>query len=132
MPADQADSIEIMVVYAGKVIDLLSAAPGRPGSTTTGGNTAERASAIRSDGEEIRARAGIAPGPPHPPPPQAQPEEGASTVMFSAASFTQMKQQATARPAAPAARPRPRRPGALFRPRTRRPMKRPSASPAWW
>ena len=54
MPADQADSIEIMVSFAGKVIDLLSGAPKPTGSTTTGGNTAERAAAIRSDGEEVR------------------------------------------------------------------------------
>jgi hypothetical protein len=104
MPADQADAIEIMVVFAGKVIDLLSAAPKPIGSTTTGGNTPERVSAIRNDGEEIRARAGIVAPRAAAPAPPAPPEEGASTVMFSAASFTQMKQQA-ARPAAPPARP---------------------------
>lgn len=103
VPADQADSIEILVVYAGKVIDLLSSA--RPaGATTTGANTAERAAAIRSDTEEVRARAGVSSRPAAPAPP-APAEEGSSTVMFNAATFTQMKQQATPRPAAPPARP---------------------------
>ena len=104
IPADQADSIEILVAYAGKVIDLLSSAPKPVGATTTGGNTAERAAAIRTDNEEVRARAGASsrPAAPAPPPPA---EEGASTVMFSAATFAQMKHPAPARPAAPPARP---------------------------
>ena len=59
IPPDQADSIEILVSYAGKVIDLLSGAPKPAGATTTGGNTAESAAAIRADSEEVRARAGV-------------------------------------------------------------------------
>jgi hypothetical protein len=111
MPADQADSIEIMVVFAGKVIDLLSVTPKPAGGATTGGNTAERAAAIRTDGEDVRARAGVvAPRPAMAPPPPQQ-EEGASTVMFNAATVAQMKQQAAppvaARPMAPPARPAP-------------------------
>ena len=107
IPADQADSIEILVSYAGKVIDLLSAVPKPVGATTTGGTTAERAAAIRTDNEEVRARAGVvAPRPAAPPPPPAV-EEGASTVMFNAATFAQMRQPAAppARPAAPPPRP---------------------------
>ena len=104
IPADQADSIEILVAYAGKVIDLLSSAPKPVGAATTGGNTAERAAAIRTDNEEVRARAGASsrPAAPAPPPPA---EEGASTVMFSASTFSQMKPPAPARAAAPPARP---------------------------
>ena len=104
IPADQADSIEILVAYAGKVIDLLSSAPKPVGAATTGGNTAERAAAIRTDNEEVRARAGASSRPAAPaPPPHA--EEGASTVMFSASTFSQMKPPAPARAAAPPARP---------------------------
>ena len=95
------------MAYAGKVIDLLSGVPKPVGATTTGGTTAERAAAIRADNEEVRARAGVvAPRPAAPPPPPAV-EEGASTVMFNAATFAQMRQPAAppARPAAPPARP---------------------------
>jgi len=107
IPPDQADAVEILVSYAGKVIDLLSAAPKTAGSTTTGANTAERAAAIRADSEDVRARAGVSARPAAPAPP-APAEEGSSTVMFSAQTFSQMKQPtpgAPPRPAAPPARP---------------------------
>jgi hypothetical protein len=112
IPGDRADSIEILVSYAGKVIDLLSAAPRPAGSTTTGATTSDRAAAIRSDSEEVRARAGVPPArPPAPAPPPPPPaEEGASTVMFNASTFAKMKEQVVpaARPAPPpAARPAP-------------------------
>jgi hypothetical protein len=113
MPADQADSIEIMVVFAGKVIDLLSGAPKPAGATTTGGNTAERAAAIRGDAEEVRSRAGVPAARPAAPAPPPQQEEGASTVMFNAATFAQMKGQgAPPAPARPTAPPRPAPPAA--------------------
>jgi hypothetical protein len=110
IPADRADSIEILVSYAGKVIDLLSAAPRPAGSTTTGATTSDRAAAIRTDSEEVRARAGVPPARPQAPPPPPPVEEGASTVMFNAATFARLKEQAApaARPAPPpAARPAP-------------------------
>jgi len=110
IPADRADAVEILVSYAGKVIDLLSAAPRPVGSTTTGANTAERAAAIRADGEEVRARAGVPAARPHAPAPPAPVEEGASTVMFNASTFAKMKDQAPAARPAAAARPAPAAP----------------------
>ena len=108
IPADQADAVEILVSFSGKVIDLLSAATRAAGSATSGGSTVERATAIRADTEDVRARAGVpAPRPPAPPPPPPA-EEGSSTVMFSAQTFSQMKQQAppiAPRPTAPPVRP---------------------------
>ncbi len=111
VPPSDADAVEILVSFAGKTIDLLTAAP-KPGvSTQTAGTSAERAAAIRQGGDEIRERAGVPPPRPAPPPaatPVAVPDgEGASTVMFNAATFATMKQApaAPARPAAPPARP---------------------------
>jgi hypothetical protein len=116
VPASDADVVEILVSFAGKTIDLLTGAP-KPGVTTqTAGTSAERAAAIRQGGDEIRERAGVPPPRPAPPPPPAPPQpapahegEGASTVMFNAATFAQMKQA----PAAPArTAPSPARPAA--------------------
>jgi hypothetical protein len=110
VPGSDADAVEILVSFAGKTIDLLTAAP-KPGvSTQTAGTSAERVAAIRQGGDEIRERAGVPPPRPAPPPApaSANPDgEGASTVMFNAATFAQMKQApaAPARPAAPPARP---------------------------
>jgi hypothetical protein len=109
MPGEQADAVEILVLFAGKVIDLLSSAPKAAGAAITGGSTPERAAAIRADTEEVRARAGVPSRPAPAPAPQA--EEGASTVMFNASQFAALKQQAggtgpvrpaPARPAPPA------------------------------
>jgi hypothetical protein len=112
VPPSDADAVEILVSFAGKTIDLLTGAP-KPGVTTqTSGTTSERAAAIRQGGEEIRERAGVPPPRPAPPPAPApaNPDgEGASTVMFNAATFAQMK-QAPAAPARPA--PAPARPAA--------------------
>src|SRR5262245_15218972 len=109
VPASDADLVEILVSFAGKTIDLLTGAPKPVGATQTSGTTAERAAAIRQGGDEIRERAGVPPPRPAPaPPPPAAPDgEGASTVMFNAATFATMKQApaAPARPAAPPARP---------------------------
>jgi hypothetical protein len=112
-----ADLIEVLVAFAGKIIDVLSLAP-KPvaGRTTTAGNTAERAAAIRGGGEEVRERAGVPPvaaAPPPPPPRPAAPPppppvpadaEGSSTVMFNASTFAAMR-SAAAVPPPPPARP---------------------------
>jgi len=104
VPAAEADLIEVLVLFAGKIIDMLSAAPKTAIAGRTTGNMAERAAAIRAGGEEMRERAGV-PRPPTPPPPPANQggDEGSSTVMFNASTFASMKQQqqAPARPAAP-------------------------------
>jgi hypothetical protein len=111
LPPSDADLVEILVAFAGKTIDLLTGAPKPAGATQTSGTTAERAAALRQGGEEVRERAGVPPPRPAAPPPPSAPAvpdgEGASTVMFNAATFAQMKQApaATARPAPPPARP---------------------------
>src|SRR5262245_15712695 len=58
IPQPAADLIEVLVLFAAKIVDVLSVAP-RPavGRTTTAGNTAERAAAIRAGGDEVRERA---------------------------------------------------------------------------
>jgi hypothetical protein len=110
VPGPQANLIEVLVLFAGKSIDLLSLGP-RPataaGARTSVGSTPERAAAIRAGGDEIRERAGV-------PRPIASPmpltvEEGSSTVMFKAGTFpTQAKAPpAAAPPPAPAAPPVP-------------------------
>jgi hypothetical protein len=109
IPSEQADAIEVLVLFAGKVIDLLSSLPkpaAAPVSTATNGTTSDRAAAIRADGPEVRARAGVPPPRPAAAAPPMQ-EEGASTVMFNAQTFSQMRQATApaARPAAPPARP---------------------------
>jgi hypothetical protein len=102
IPQPAADLIEVLVLFAAKIVDVLSVAPRPPvGRTTTAGNTAERAAAIRAGGEEVRERAGIPRAAAAPPPP-ASAEEGSSTVMFNPASVGAMRQTA---PAAAAARP---------------------------
>ncbi len=102
IPPAEADLIEILVVFAGKIIDMLSAVPKATIAGRTTGNMAERAAAIRAGGEEVRERANV-PRPPAPPPPPTihGSDEGSSTVMFNASTFASMKPQATARPAPP-------------------------------
>jgi hypothetical protein len=108
VPPAEADLIEILVVFAGKIIDMLSAVPKATIAGRTTGNMAERAAAIRAGGEEVRERANVPrpPAPPPPPPSQAS-DEGSSTVMFNASTFASMKQAAPARPAAPPPPPVP-------------------------
>jgi hypothetical protein len=111
VPASEADLVEILVSFAGKTIDLITGVAKPAGATQSSGTTAERAAAIRQGGDEIRERAGVPPPrPPAPapaPPPSAPDGEGASTVMFNAATFAQMKQApaAPARPVPPTSRP---------------------------
>jgi hypothetical protein len=99
-----ANAVEIQVVFAAKIIDVLSLAPkpaaaAGPARPSSQGNTPERAAAIRSGGDEVRERAGVprtaAPAPaPHPA--AAPADEGSSTVMFNAQTFAGMKAAAAA------------------------------------
>jgi len=118
IPDGVGDLVEVLVLFAGKIVDILSVAP-KPGvgRTASSGTTPERASAIRAGGDEVRERAGVppprpaapAPQPPPPSPPASQPAgEGASTVMFNPAAVASLRQQMprstpTAAAAAPAA-----------------------------
>jgi hypothetical protein len=111
IPPSAADLAEILVLFAGKIVDVLSAAPKQPaaGRTTTAGSTVDRAQAIRGAGEEVRERAGVPARTPPPltPPPQPAPvmtDEGASTVMFNP---TAMKEVRAQMPGAASAPPRP-------------------------
>jgi hypothetical protein len=108
IPAGTADMIEILVSYAGKTIDLLTLATRPAAASATTGTTVERAAAIRAGGDEIRERAGVSRPPSSAPPPSAPAAEGegASTVMFNASTFAQMRAGAS-RPGAPSAPPRP-------------------------
>jgi hypothetical protein len=112
IPAAEGALVEILVLFAAKIIDLLSAAP-KPAvaqavKTTTASVSTDRAAAIRAGGDEIRERAGVPRAAAPPPAPAA--DEGSSTVMFSA---SQIRQQmgGTAAPA-PAPRPAPAPPPA--------------------
>jgi len=113
VPAPEADLIEILVLFAGKIIDMLSAAPKAAIGRTTG-NMGERAAALRAGGEELRERAGV-PRPTTPPPPPAAAaavgDEGSSTVMFNASTFAAMKAGTT--PIRPAPPPPPAAPSGL-------------------
>jgi hypothetical protein len=95
IPKADADVVEVLVLFAAKNIDLLSAVPRPAATTTTAGTTTDRAAAIRAAGEEAQAR------PPQPrtptgpqpivtpaaaPAPAAQ-EESSSTVVFSPNAF---------------------------------------------
>ena len=110
IPAGTADMIEILVSFAGKTIDLLTASPKPAVSTGTTGTTPERAAALRAGGDEIRERAGVSRPPASAPRPSAPPApegEGASTVMFNASTFAQMRAGASRPGAPPSAPPRP-------------------------
>jgi hypothetical protein len=115
IPASAADMIEILVLFAGKIVDVLSAAP-KPavGKSPTSGSTTDRAAAIRTGGDDLRERAGVpraaAPPPPPPPPPAVVTDEGASTVMFNAGAMNAVRAQMPTKsqpPARPAAVPPP-------------------------
>jgi hypothetical protein len=106
IPGADADLIEVLVLFAGKSIDLLSVAP--KAAATSAGVSRDKAAAIKAGGEEVRERAAMpAARPPAPAPPPAAPAshpsvtEASSTVMFSASQIAAM------RPQAPAARPAP-------------------------
>jgi hypothetical protein len=119
-----ADLIELLVVFSGKIVDVLSVAP-KPavGRVTTSGSSTERAAAIRSGGDEVRERAGVPaarpvaappPAPPTPAPvsasPGTSPDESSSTIMFNPAAVAQARQAAAAAAAPPPAAARPAAP----------------------
>jgi hypothetical protein len=125
IPAEDADVVEVLVLFAAKNIDLLSAVPRPAGATTTAGTTTDRAAAIRAAGEGTSAparatgpqpvvtlgRVGTGPQPAAHAPAPAPAEESASTVMFSAASL-RAATPAASRPATAPSMPRPVVPGA--------------------
>jgi hypothetical protein len=112
VPEATGNVIELLVKFAEKSIDVLSASP-KPGAgrIATAGSTPERAAAIRAGGDEVRDRAGVPRPAPTPPPPVTSADEGSSTVMFNASSMAAIRQQmaspSAAAAAAPAARPAP-------------------------
>jgi hypothetical protein len=118
LPEGDATLVEILVMFAGKNIDMLSFVPkGAAGARTSAGTTPDRVAAIRAGGDAIRDRAGVptssAPPPPPPPPPAPHviphhaEDEGASTVMFKAGSLPPPGRPIAAPPPAhpPAVRP---------------------------
>lgn len=109
IPPATADLIEILVLFAGKIVDVLSVAPKAAAGRTSAGSTLERAAAIRAGGDEVRERAGVprpvaAPPPPPPPQPAVITDEGASTVMFNPGAAGAMRAQV------PSTSPMPSRP----------------------
>jgi hypothetical protein len=111
VPEASANVVELLVKFAEKSIDVLSAAP-KPGAgrIATAGSTAERAAAIKAGGDEVRERAGVPRPAPTPPPPVTSADEGSSTVMFNANSMAAIRQQMSTPTAAAAAAPAPARP----------------------
>jgi hypothetical protein len=132
VPQAEATAVEILMLFAGKTIDLLSLAPkagvpapapaaaqvaqpaaapaagAAPGTMrpTTSGIGADRAAGLRAAVEEARG-APRTPGPASIPPTPVVPAAGAeasSTVVFNAQQFQALRQQQAASPAAP---PRP-------------------------
>jgi hypothetical protein len=113
VPEPTANVVELLVKFAEKSIDVLSAAP-KPGAgrIVTAGSTPERAAAIKAGGDEVRERAGVPRPSPMPPPPVTSADEGSSTVMFNASSMAAIRQQmaSPAGAATAAAAPAPARP----------------------
>jgi len=107
LPQEEALAIEILTLFAGKNIDLISLAPkptaaGAPApaaarpTTTTAGISADRAAGLRSAVEEARAaprQPGPASVPPTPPAVGGAGAEASSTVMFNASQFAALRQQ---------------------------------------
>jgi hypothetical protein len=112
-----ADLVELLVVFSGKIVDVISVAPkAAVGRTTSSGTSAERAAAIRSGGDEVRERAGVPPRPASQPErpanaPSTSPDESASTIMFNPSAVAQVRAAAAAATATPA-RPAPAAPAA--------------------
>ena len=94
VPPPVADLVEILVLFAGKTIDMLSLAP----------KAAATAAAAASASAPAPARAAAAPAPrPAPAPPAAVQDEGGSTVMFNAQQMQSMRPGGAAAARAPAA-----------------------------
>jgi hypothetical protein len=100
IPAADADLIEVLVLFAGKSIDLLSVAPKAGAAASAAAAAPAAASAPVAKPPAPAARP--APAPPSPAsashPSMA---EASSTVMFSASQIAAMRPQPAARPAAP-------------------------------
>jgi hypothetical protein len=151
LPEADATAIEILVMLAGKTIDLISltpkpavaapaqapaqpqaaapaAAPPPPGRTTTAGISADRAAGLRAAVEEARSSPKPAGPPSIAPAPQAPAAAAAasSTVMFNAAQFQELRQQQQPAPAPPRPAPPPPAPP---RPAAPPPSAAPSQSP---
>jgi hypothetical protein len=109
VPPHIADMIEILVLFAGKTIDILAVAPkpAAPAARTTG-NVADRVAALREGGDEVRERANVPRTAVRSTPAAAAAapaveDQGSSTVMFNAATFANLRQGAPAAKAAAAA-----------------------------
>jgi hypothetical protein len=107
VPAADADLIEVLVLFAGKSIDLLSVAP-KTGAAAASAVSRDRAAATKAGGEDVRERSVMPPARPAAPPPPSSASashpsmaEASSTVMFSASQIAAMRPQAAPRPAAP-------------------------------
>jgi hypothetical protein len=105
IPASDADLVEVLVHFAAKSIDLISASPRAGAATTSGGISTDKVAAIRAGGEEVRERAGVPRSAAPPPPTPIGGEESASTVMFSSSPFAAPKPPPTAPRPAPVAAP---------------------------
>jgi hypothetical protein len=113
IPAGTADMVEVLALFGGKVIDILSLAPkpaaAAPQPRPTPAPAPSRPTpmpAMGGDegGSTVMMSSPVgrgAPSRPAPPPPPS-PEEASSTVMFTPSQFAAVKQAATApRPAPP-------------------------------
>ncbi len=109
IPDQVADLIEVLVAFAGKIVDVISSAPKTAVTRTTGSISVEKAQAIKADTDEVRERAGFPrPATAPAPPPAAAAQDQSSTVMFGPAAMAGLRQTA----ATPAAAPRPAAPAA--------------------
>ena len=114
VPAADADLIEVLVLFAGKIIDLLSVAPKPPRRRAPpAGVSRDRAAAIKAGGDEVRERAGMPPRarrhrprPPRPRPRTRRRPRPAPRSCSTPSQVAAMRPQRARRPA----RPLPRRP----------------------
>ncbi|HLA77685.1 MAG TPA: hypothetical protein VJU18_08920 [Vicinamibacteria bacterium] len=114
IPDQVADLIEVLVLVAGKIVDVISSAPKTAVTRTTGSISVEKAQAIKADTEEVRERAGFPrPAPPAPPTPPPAAQDQSSTVMFGPAAMAGLRQPAATPPPAPRTPPAPSAPVAL-------------------
>jgi hypothetical protein len=111
VPDGVADLVELLVLFSGKIVDVISVAPkAAVGRTTSSGTSVERAAAIRSGGDEVRERAGVPLRPqsqpdrtPAPAPATStSPDESSSTIMFNPGAVAQVRAAAAAAAATPA------------------------------
>ncbi|HSB62443.1 MAG TPA: GAF domain-containing protein, partial [Vicinamibacteria bacterium] len=98
IPGSVADAVEILVSFAAKTIDLISASPRPAGPISTGGTSGDRAAAIRAGAEAAHARPAVSRPPSAPP---AGDGEGGSTVVFSPSAVAGVRQAAGRAPAPP-------------------------------